>query len=119
MKPWIILCGLILAISWQLLTLRVFLLPILLGGFLFLLPSFRDYRKTFIALVLVSLVYPLNPLQVTLRNVPGGPKIVGHCNIRADGGWEQVLANQSEGKCVVADDLRSELGVTPSRYVVW
>jgi len=119
MKPWIVTTTLILLFIWQFLTLRFGFLPILFLGFLFVLPKIRGAKKSFAALIACGLLYPLNPLEVTAMRVPGPPRVVENCNIRAAGGIDQALEQQQDGHCVMASDIVSEFGRQPTKYVVW
>ena len=121
MKVWVMTLGIVAAIAWQLLTFRPTMAAILLFGFLFLLPSFRNFHRLYLIFIISAFVFPFLYLQITIDNVPGSPRIVGPCNsMDYMMGHEQDLEDARNGKCVISDsDVRLPYEVIPRWYLVW
>jgi hypothetical protein len=77
----------------------------------------REQRALVVTVCATLIVWPLQPLAITLKNAPGSPRVVRSCDMVGSLGYAAAIEAQRRGECVVASDIAGI--VDPKYYVVW
>jgi hypothetical protein len=63
------------------------------------------------------LAFPFQPIEVTVRTIPGGPKLLRSCPGTPYRDYRAALRMDAAGVCAFCSDLSN--GFNASRYWVW
>lgn len=114
--PWV-LVG--VGALWNLACMRRDSLLVAMGALVILAVTRHSRLRTRVAMAtgLTLVIWPMQPIEVTITNGPGPPHLVSHCSIRGPDGFQGARQAQAEGRCFIASDISGPF--EPSKYLVW
>ncbi len=114
--PWILVA---VGALWNLVFMRGDSVLVAMGALVILAVTRPSPLRTYVAMAtgLTLLVWPMQPIEVTMTNGPGPPHLVSHCSIRGPEGVQGARRDQTEGRCFIASDISGPFA--PSKYLVW
>ena len=119
LKIAIAVVGVLLAALWFLFSFRLVALPILIALFVILSRrSLRSRLRLHVSAWIALFVMTIQPFDVTLRTVPGGPHIVTWCpGSVPHRDYRDALERDRRGECRFRTDLF--VGYEATYFLVW